>query len=228
MNRSLPVLPLLLLACLLPLPLPAGPEHWEKDIIKLEATAKATPHPKGALLFVGSSSIRLWDLKTSFPKQTTINHGFGGSELEDSLFYADRIIIPHAPGIIFLYAGDNDINKGKSAERVIADYQKFVLKIHSSLPDTAIVFLPIKPSLARWKIWPEMNKANLAIRDLTMQNDLLVYLDTASPMFGKSGTPRPDLFQKDGLHLNKKGYQLWGSVVNEWLELRDSKTPSTE
>ena len=203
----------LTVSCLL-----AAPDKWEKDIAKFEAAAKAKPLPKGALLFVGSSSIRMWDLKQSFPDRVTINHGFGGSELEDSLHFADRIIIPHAPKIVFLYAGDNDINKGKTAERVVDDYQKFVKKLHRSLPKTRIVFLPIKPSLSRWEKWPEMSKANLAIQTLAKKNLLLDYLDTATPMMGKNGKPMPDLFKNDGLHLNDKGYLIWNKVLKEWLK----------
>ena len=203
----------LTISCLL-----AAPDKWEKDIAKFEAAAKAKPLPKGALLFVGSSSIRMWDLKQSFPDRVTINHGFGGSELEDSLHFADRIIIPHAPKIVFLYAGDNDINKGKTAERVVDDYQKFVKKLHRSLPKTRIVFLPIKPSLSRWEKWPEMSKANLAIQTLAKKNLLLDYLDTATPMMGKNGKPMPDLFKNDGLHLNDKGYLIWNKVLKEWLK----------
>ena len=196
----------------------AAPDKWEKDIVKFEAAAKAKPLPKGALLFVGSSSIRMWDLKKSFPDRVTINHGFGGSELEDSLHFADRIIIPHTPKFVFLYAGDNDINKGKSAERVVDDYQKFVTKLHMSLPKTRIVFLPIKPSLSRWEKWPEMKKANLAIQAIATNNPLLDYLDTATPMMGKDDKPMPDLFKKDGLHLNEKGYLIWNKVLKEWLK----------
>jgi len=204
-------------------PLMAAPEKWEKAIAKFEAAAKANPHPKGALLFVGSSSIRMWDLKAAFPKQTTINHGFGGSELEDSFHFADRIVIPHAPKIVFLYAGDNDINSGKTAERVVADYRKFVARIHAALPKTKFIFLPIKPSLARWKKWPEMKKANLAIKALSKKGTLLDYLDTATPMLGENGRPRPDLFKKDGLHLNEKGYQIWNKVVKNWLKATASE-----
>jgi lysophospholipase L1-like esterase len=203
----------LTISCLL-----AAPDKWEKDIAKFEAAAKAKPLPKKALLFVGSSSIRMWDLKQSFPDRVTINHGFGGSELEDSLHFADRIIIPHAPKIVFLYAGDNDINKGKTAERVVDDYQKFVKKLHRSLPKTRIVFLPIKPSLSRWEKWPEMKKANLSIQTLAKKNPLLDYLDTATPMMGKNGKPMPDLFKNDGLHLNDKGYLIWNKVLKEWLK----------
>ncbi|MDB4438082.1 SGNH/GDSL hydrolase family protein [bacterium] len=201
------------ISCLL-----AAPGKWEKDIARFEAAAKTKPLPKGALLFVGSSSIRMWDLKKSFPDRVTINHGFGGSELEDSLHFADRIIIPHAPKVVFLYAGDNDINKGKTAGRVVDDYQKFVKKLGGALPNTRVVFLPIKPSLSRWGKWPEMKKANLVIQDLASKNPLLDYIDTATPMMGTDGKPMPDLFQNDGLHMNEKGYLIWNKAVKKWLK----------
>lgn len=201
----------------------AAPDKWEKDIEKFEAAAKASPPPKGALLFVGSSSVRMWKLKESFPKHKTINHGFGGSELSDSIHFADRIVIPHAPSVVFLYAGDNDINKGKSAEIVVVDYQKFVAKIHAALPKTQIVFLPIKPSVARWKKWPKMKKANQAIEALSRKNPRLSYLDTVSPMMGSDGKPMSDIFKDDGLHLNDKGYRIWNKVVNQWLAAKESE-----
>lgn len=203
----------LTISCLL-----AAPEKWEKDIAKFEAAAKTKPLPKEALLFVGSSSIRMWDLKKSFPDRVTINHGFGGSELEDSLHFAGRIIIPHAPKVVFLYAGDNDINKGKTAERVVDDYQKFVKKLREALPKTRIVFLPIKPSLSRWGKWPEMKKTNLVIQAMASKNPLLDYIDTATPMMGTDGKPMPDLFKNDGLHMNEKGYLIWNNAVEKWLK----------
>lgn len=206
----------------------AAPDQWEKEIAKLEAAAKANPLPKGIFLFVGSSSIRMWDLKAAFPDHETINHGFGGSELADSIHFAERIVIPHAPKVVFLYAGDNDINSGKSAAVVLADYQKFVAKIHAALPATTIVYLPIKPSLARWQKWPEMQKANHAIAALAGKNDLLDYLETGTPMLGQDGKPLPDLFKADGLHLNERGYQIWNQVVRQWLEARGAAPRSGE
>jgi lysophospholipase L1-like esterase len=172
----------------------------------------------------------LWDLAASFPDRDTINRGFGGSELEDSLHFADRIVIPHQPKVIFLYAGDNDIQGGKSAARVVDDYRKFVAKIHAALPQTGIVFLPIKPSLSRWEKWPEMKKANEAILGLSKKNPLLHSLDTAAPMLGQAGRPKPGLFQKDGLHLNRKGYAVWTEVVSDWLKAnaRAAASPAGE
>ncbi|MDB4465778.1 hypothetical protein N9057_05775, partial [Akkermansiaceae bacterium] len=91
-------------------------------------------------------------------------------------------------------------------------------KLHGSLPKTRIVFLPIKPSLSRWEKWPEMKKANLTIQAISANDPLLDYLDTSTPMLGADGKPMPDLFKKDGLHLNDKGYQIWTKVVKKWLK----------
>ena len=200
--------------------LPLSAKDWEKDIAALEAKAEKAEFAKGGYLFVGSSSIRMWDLTKSFPKLATINHGFGGSELSDSIQFAERIVIPFEPKVVFLYAGDNDVSNGKSAEVVSKDFQTFAAKIHEALPKTQIVFLPIKPSVSRWKLWPEMAKANLEILDLTKKAEHLHYLDTVTPMMGADGKPMPDLFKDDGLHMNKKGYALWNKVVTDWVSMR--------
>lgn len=206
----------------------ADPAKWEKDIAKFEERDKKSPPPKGGLVFVGSSSIRLWDLKAAFPGKNAINRGFGGSEVEDSIFYAKRIVIPHKPKVVFLYAGDNDIGRGKSAERVVADYRRFVETVHAELPETKIVYIFIKPSLARWGKWPEMNRANQAIVVFSKKNPLLDYLDSATPLLGKDGKPNPALLQKDGLHLTKEGYATWNKLVKDWLKAMESAPPSGE
>jgi len=207
-----------LLISLISLPLLAAPSKWEKDIAKFEAADKKAAPPKKAHLFIGSSSVRLWDLKKSFPDLVTINRGFGGSELEDSLHFADRIVLPYQPKAIFLYAGDNDISKGKTSEIVVNDFQNFAKKVHATLPKTDIIFLPIKPSTKRWNLWPEMNKANLAIQKISQQSKRLHYLDTPAAMLKTGQPPAADLFKKDGLHLTPKGYSLWNKLVREWLK----------
>ncbi len=201
---------------------PLFAKDWEKEISAMEAKAEKAEHAKDGYLFVGSSSIRMWDLKKSFPELATINHGFGGSELSDSLQFADRIVIPFQPKVVFLYAGDNDIGNGKSAEVVVKDFVTFAARLRAALPETQVVFLPIKPSLKRWTLWPEMKKANLEIEMFTKTMDHLHYLDTATPMLGADGKPMADLFKSDGLHMTEKGYALWNKVVAGWAASRKS------
>jgi lysophospholipase L1-like esterase len=193
--------------------------RWEGKIRQFEARdAEKMPPPNG-ILFVGSSSIVGWKLEQCFPDLPVINRGFGGSEIADSLHFAPRIILPYRPKIIVLYAGDNDVAKGKSPERVLADYRQFVKAVHHALPQARIVFIAIKPSLRRWQLVDKMRKANALIRAVTEKDDRLSFVDIDTPMIGDDGKPRRELFKDDGLHLNAEGYKLWTSLVLPHLTL---------
>jgi lysophospholipase L1-like esterase len=189
------------------------PDKWEDDIAAFEAADRASPPPKGAVLFVGSSSIRLWKLSQWFPELTAINRGFGGSQIADVNRYVERIVLPYTPAQIVFYAGDNDINAKKPPEQVAADFRAFVDRVHAVLPETEVLFIAIKPSLKRWEQFATQQQANDSIRGFCEADDRLSYLDIVAPMLGENGEPRPELFDDDGLHLNDAGYALWTSRV---------------
>ena len=190
-----------------------GVSRWETTICAFEERDRTAPPPKRGFLFIGSSSIRGWDLKRFLPDRPAINRGFGGSHVSDSVAFARRIVLPYAPRVIVLYAGDNDIAGKKSPERVCRDFRAFVEIVRESLPTTKIVFVAIKPSLARWKLVDTMRRANALVRAVTEKEKHLAYLDIDAPMCGADGKPRPELFRKDGLHLNAKGYALWTRLL---------------
>ncbi|HET7625604.1 MAG TPA: SGNH/GDSL hydrolase family protein, partial [Verrucomicrobiae bacterium] len=176
--------------------------RWEREIKAFEASDKTNPPPQHAILFLGSSSIRIWpDLQKDFPGHTVFKRGFGGSELSDSIEFADRIVLPYKPKMIFLYAGDNDLAGGKTPERVFSDFKTFVKKIHAALPQTRIAYISIKPCPARKNLLPEVQSANQLIRNYTKTDDKLLFVDTYSAMLTPNGGLRPELLQKDGLHL---------------------------
>ncbi len=188
-------------------------KRWEPQIAAFEKADSEAPPPKDAILFVGSSSIRGWKLKEYFPELKTINRGFGGSQMSDSLHYADRIVIPHRPKAIVVYAGDNDIATGKSPEVVARDYQAFVKKVRGELPNVRVLFIAIKPSLKRWKLIEDIRKANKMISKLTSEDPLQEFIDIDTPMLGEDAKPRKELFVKDGLHLSHAGYELWSKAT---------------
>jgi lysophospholipase L1-like esterase len=203
------------------LPLVAAPpavSPWEKEIRAFERQDAKQQPPENAILFVGSSSIRLWKLAKSFPDLKTINRGFGGSQLADSVEFAERIVIPYRPRLIVLYAGDNDLAAGKTPEQVSADFERFVAKVQKALPETRIAYLAIKPSIARWKLVDRIRETNARIEKLIAGGERLEYVDIFQPMLGADGQPRRELFRDDGLHLNAEGYKLWAKVLRPALE----------
>ena len=175
--------------------------------------------PRDATLFIGSSSIRLWKtLAQDFPNLQVINRGFGGSQIIDSVNYAERIVIPYRPRRIVFYAGGNDINAGKSPQQVAADFQSFVAKVHAALPRTPIAYISIAPNPARWAQVEKVRQANRLIEDFTKQNKHLSFINVFPHMLGSDGLPRPEIFVADRLHMNAQGYALWKRVVGEHLE----------
>ncbi len=156
----------------------------------------------------------MWQsLAEDFPGIKVINRGFGGSELADSTFYVDRIVIPYKPRIVFLYAGDNDLAGGKTPQQVFEDYKAFVSRVHRQLPRTRIAFISIKPSPVRASLLQSMKQVNGLVEAYATHARRLVYIDVFTPMLGKDGSPRPELFGPDKLHMNSNGYSLWTSVI---------------
>lgn len=193
-------------------------KRWEKDIAAIEERQMQKPPVKGGIIFAGSSTIRLWDLAKSFPDRKFENTGFGGSEIRDVTHFAPRIILKHEPRAIVFYAGDNDVNSKRKPEQVLADYRKFVDSVHKELPETRILYLAIKPSLARWDQFDTQAKANALVKEFCAKNDRLGYIDIVTPILGKDGKPTPELFVKDGLHLSPKGYALLNDAVRVALK----------
>jgi lysophospholipase L1-like esterase len=194
------------------------PNRWEETIARFEADDLAHSPPKDAILFVGSSSIVRWKLPRYFPDLVTINRGFGGSQICDSTHFLDRIVLKHHPRIVVLYAGDNDIAGGKSAEQVHRDFRAFVDGVHKNLPETRIIYVGIKPSLARWKLAKQMEQANRLIAVDCRDRPNVKFIDNWQPMLADDGQPRKELFSKDGLHLSPAGYKLWTSLVRPELD----------
>lgn len=191
--------------------------RWEKAIQSFEQQDAENAPPKGEIVFIGSSSIRMWKTSEDFPEFSIINRGFGGSQTADSVEFAHRIAIPYEPRLVVLYAGDNDIAAGKSSEQVAEDAKAFFKTIHDALPRTRIAYVAIKPSIMRWHLVEKMRAANTLIREHTQTEPLLQFIDIDTPMLGEDGKPREELFIQDGLHLSREGYDLWNSIVRPYL-----------
>lgn len=198
--------------------LPPPPQSWQTDIDRLVADDSAHPPPQHGVLFVGSSSIRMWTtLAADFPGVPVIDRGFGGSVIADSTYYADRIIIPYHPEVIVMYAGDNDIAEGRTPREVLDDFKAFVARVRGGLPDVAIVYISIKPSIARFAMWPQIQRANHMIAGWSRQQTNITFVDVAARMLDANGKPKAELFRADGLHMDKAGYTIWVQALKPVL-----------
>jgi lysophospholipase L1-like esterase len=191
---------------------------WEKNILAIEKRLKDNPPKPGGVFFAGSSSIVQWDLKKWFPDANYVNVGFGGSVINDSTHFAPRILAPHKPGAIVFYAGDNDIAQNRKPEQVLDDFRAFVAAVRKDNPSCRVLFVAVKPSIARWKRFDAQKQANALVREFCEKGERLAYVDVVPVMLGPDGMPRAELFVKDGLHLSPKGYELWTAAVTKALK----------
>lgn len=197
-----------------PAPLVGEPQPFEDEIAQFEAADRISPPPRGSVLFVGSSSIRLWpNLGADFPNVEVLQRGFGGSTLGQVDHYAPRVVLPYFPRLIILYAGDNDLAEGMTPAQILADFKTFVGVVRPSMPKTRIVFVSIKPSTARVALLGKMREANTLVRQYIATDPSLTYVDVFTPMLDPTGVPRGELFQSDGLHMNAQGYAIWRGLL---------------
>ncbi len=201
--------------------LSGDPQAWESTIQKFEAHDRLAPPPLGVIVFTGSSSITFWStLEQDMAPLPVINRGFGGSHMNDVVYYASRIITPYQPRAVVLFAGTNDISgsKPKTAQEVFDGYRAFTDVVHAALPETPIYYISITPTPSRWKYWPIVRETNRLIKAHTDTEPRLHFIDMTDVILGPDGKPDRSLFRIDRLHPNKKGYAKWTAVIKPILQ----------
>ena len=222
MKKILAGLGVLVFCCCLVLPAlgqAQNPPFWDEIQQFKKQDSKKTP-PKDAILFVGSSSIRLWNgLAEDFPGHKVMNRGFGGSTLLDLKHYLNDIVLPYQPSQIVIYSGENDIAAGNvSAQDVLKRFDDVFTAIRKEMPQVPVTFISIKPSPSRQNFMPLMVEANSLIKKYLEAKPNTDYVDVYSLMLDSNGEPRNDIFVADKLHMNEKGYQIWKKAVGPALK----------
>ena len=177
-------------------------ERLENEIKDLEYNPK--------LVFYGSSTFTLWaELKTIFKNYNPVNLGFGGSTLAACTWFFDRVFknIKDIDAIV-IYAGDNDLGDGRHPEEILLFLENLLLKIRARYGNIKCTCISIKPSLARKHIQESIHYTNKGIKKLMMKDNHFYYIDIYNPLLDKNGNPNIKYFEEDGLHFNKKGYQI--------------------
>jgi lysophospholipase L1-like esterase len=194
------------------------PARFRSEIDRFKADKTDYTRVEQLVLFTGSSTIRMWaDLVSDFPDRHVLNRGFGGSHMSDLVFYADTLILQYKPVKVFIYEGDNDIAAGKGPEEILAGAAKLTDLIRKELPKTKIIFISAKPSIARWSMKNDFIRYNRLLEEFTKTRKRVYFLDTWNIMLDEKGNPRNDIWLEDGLHMNRKGYDIWRDAVKKIL-----------
>jgi lysophospholipase L1-like esterase len=194
------------------------PPFWD-EIQTFKQQDSLQQPPRQAILFVGSSSFRMWDnLQEMFPNHQIINRGFGGSNLLDLKYYLEDIVFPYEPKQVVIYSGENDIASGTvEAREVVRRFDAVFTAIRKKLPQVPITFVSMKPSPSRKQYMPVMQEANALIKYYLQKHPHTAYVDVYQPMLGPDGKPQPDIFLSDNLHMNQQGYRIWQKAIEPHL-----------
>ena len=204
------MLPLLAILSRVLVAAPQNSQAFESEIQEYEQTDRRTPPPSHPILFVGSSSFRLWtNVSSAFPGQRILNRGFGGSTLRDLLHYFDRIVVPYQPRAVVVYEGDNDLARGDSPASVASDFVDFLDRMERRLPGTPVLLLAVKPSGSRAALLGVQQDLNSRLAAFATHRRNVLFVDTFSPVLNTRGEPDPAFFNADRLHLNRRGYEAW-------------------
>ncbi len=188
---------------------------FEKEILAYEKQDSLSMPAKGQILFIGSSSFRLWKSFEADMKglPASFNRGFGGSTLADALYYFDRMVVKYQPKWIMMYEGDNDLAKGKLPQQIAAEYDEFKARLKKQVPGSKLVFVAARPSLARVALVEKQKELNALIK---AKGDY--FIDMHSPFYLADGSLMMDIFVADKLHLNEKGYAIFAKQIRQFVQ----------
>ena len=208
---------ILLLLCISYLSINAQEKPFWSEINAFVKQDSINKPKDGIILFVGSSSFRLWtDLKKDFNNETIVNRAFGGSKLIDIIRYKDQNLLNYHPSKIVLYCGENDVASSDKVDgkEVFKRFKTVYNLIRKQYPNVPFVYVSIKPSISRWSMKDRMIDANQRISSFLNHKKKTTFINIWGAML-ENGEPKKDIFREDKLHMNKKGYAIWTEKMQE-------------
>lgn len=187
---------------------------WYHDELNRLEKEKASLTYSPDMVFYGSSSFNLWEnIPEIFKEYNPVNLAFGGSTLAACSWFYKRNFKGISPRAVMIYAGDNDLGDSRHPEEVVLFFRTLLDQIRKDYGNIPVTFVSIKPSPSRWYLEGSIRYANNNIKEITKEDKNFYFVDIYEAMLDASGQPNKDYFIEDGLHLNKKGYQVWYDII---------------
>jgi hypothetical protein len=197
-------------------------EVWADEINSFLEQDELRQPTKGGIVFVGDSDIVLCDLERWFPNTSTLNRGFGGSHMDDVVFYLHDVLLKHEPTIVVLSCGGNDIAANDAPENVHQEFQRLVSRVFKKLPDCRLlVTAQHTPPLFSHKDKQIRRFNELVKRTATTDERITLLVGTRAALHDEQDHPNIELFRRDRVHFSNKGYRKWTSVIAPKLKTTD-------
>ena len=193
--------------------------RYQKDITNYQKENKRLKDLSCDVLFLGSSSINLWDtIYEDFAPLKLIRRSYGGATLRDMIYNYNTIAKGYTPKSIVLYV-ENDLGnhkEGVNAVKCFDLFRIFIDKLKKDYPNTPLIVVSLKPSQHK----ADQLKDQLLVNALLEENATAqgyTYVDITKVMYDEAGNLRTDIFKEDNLHMNAEGYKLWTAILKPLL-----------
>lgn len=195
-------------------------KKWNEDVAKLAAQNSSEKHAE-SILFIGSSTIRLWDsLEHDVAPYKTINRGYGGAKFCDLAIHCPSLVegLNYRAAVVFVA---NDISGGIS-DKEPAEIKRLARVTIESLkarnPSAPVIVLSITATPSRFSHWKRIQSANRALSTLANEMRGVYFLETEKHYLTEDGKPIENYFVEDRLHQTPEGYKLLGRLVKSKLD----------
>ncbi|WP_338221920.1 GDSL-type esterase/lipase family protein [Algoriphagus sp. oki45] len=192
---------------------------FENEVKQISAKYDSLGWKAGSTVFTGSSTIRMWsNLEETFPREDLINTGFGGSKASDLERHLFPLVIKFEPSRVFIYEGDNDLWAGVEVADILTSLDNIVTRIHLINPDIEIFLIGAKPSPSRWEKRASYQIFNQKLSEYCRAKEKVEFVDVWKALTNSDGSPRPELYIQDQLHLNQEGYVIWAGIFEGYFK----------
>jgi len=198
----------------------AAEKRWGSAIEELQALDKTEQHPEDAILFIGSSSVRLWEtIESDMAPFPVIRRGYGGAKFSDVAVFAERLITPHQYEAMVVFVANDVV--GKSTDLSVDEVERLTRHVvqvsqqHQS--DSPVLLVEITPTASRLVAWPKIRRVNDRLREISLTTPNVYFVETADYYLDAKGKPIDEYFKSDRLHQTEAGYAVWGSLIKRRL-----------
>ena len=194
------------------------PRTWAADIARLDSLNQMQKKSPQSILFVGSSSIRLWDdIEEDMSPYPVIRRGYGGASYVDVAYYIKELVYPHQFKALVLFAG-NDIwgsDSDRSPKEIGRLLNHCIKNVRKRFANKPIFVIEITHVPKRSHLIFEIDAANQVLEKVCQRHEMVHFIPTKQIYLTPEGKIDGTLFRNDQIHQNEVGYKKWTEIIKE-------------
>jgi lysophospholipase L1-like esterase len=184
---------------------------------------KLLPNNPEEIIFLGDSITDGCEWAELFKNVKIINRGISGDTTNGVLERLDEVI-ESRPAAVFLMIGINDLARERSVKYILDNLGKIIRKIGKMSPGTTLYVQGLLPVSSKFHQFPaytnktrEILAINKGLENFCRRSDV-VYINLYSS-FVTEDDRLDSAYTNDGLHLSGKGYLLWKSLIDRFINM---------